>query len=79
MLRLPVTPLYAVARKIDPFISLSFFSGAVMLAFLLLPLLEMIFAPSVKTMAEAASDADVRKAIGLSLGTEVAPENWTRG
>lgn len=61
-----------MARKIDPFVSLSFFSGAIVLVFLLLPLAEMVFAPSLETMGEAAADADVRKAIGLSLGTSCA-------
>jgi molybdate/tungstate transport system permease protein len=56
-------------RRIDLFSSLSFFSGAVVLAFLLLPLLEMMFAPSLETMGEAAADKNVRNAIGLSLGT----------
>jgi len=58
-----------MSRKIDPFISLSFFSGAVVLAFLLLPLTEMMFAPSLATMGEAAADGTVRRAIGLSLST----------
>ncbi|MCP4694950.1 MAG: ABC transporter permease, partial [Desulfobacterales bacterium] len=52
----------------DPFTGLAAAFSIVIIAFILLPLLEMIFQPSAKDMADALMDKDVIRAIGLSIG-----------
>jgi fumarate reductase subunit D len=54
-------------RGVDPFFWLSVAAGTMIMAYILLPLGQMLFAPTLESMAQAASDADVRNAIGLSL------------
>ncbi len=53
----------------NPFIGLSVICSALLVLFILLPLAEMILQPSVADMAAALRDADVTRAIGLSIGT----------
>lgn len=53
----------------DPFTLVSAACSFLVLAFILLPLLEMTFQPTAADMLETLKDADVRRAIGLSLGT----------
>jgi len=57
----------APRRGLDLFFWLSVTAGATIMAFILLPLAQMIFAPSLESMGEALADADVRRAVGLSL------------
>ncbi|WP_022660984.1 ABC transporter permease [Paucidesulfovibrio longus] len=54
-------------RGVDPFFWLSVAAGAMIMAYILLPLGQMLFAPTLESMVQAASDADVRNAVGLSL------------
>lgn len=54
---------------IDPFTALAAAFSVLVLAFILLPLLEMTFQPTAADMVETLKDADVVHAIGLSLGT----------
>jgi molybdate/tungstate transport system permease protein len=56
------------SARIDPFSALAATSSVLVLAFILLPLLEMMLEPTVADMAATLKDADVRHAIGLSLG-----------
>lgn len=62
--------LKGVARmKFDAFKILVFFCSATILAFIFIPLAEMITAPSFGALWESICDKDVRSAIGLSLYT----------
>ena len=54
---------------LDPFTALAAACSVLVLAFILLPLLEMTFQPTAADMLETLKDADVVHAIGLSLGT----------
>ncbi|MBN2141294.1 MAG: ABC transporter permease [Desulfovibrionaceae bacterium] len=58
-----------MARKKDLFFWLTLCCGWVILAFLLLPLIEMVFAPSVQDMRVTIEDPAVRRTIGLSIYT----------
>lgn len=63
-------PLFMPGRP-DLFSALAFSAGFIVLAFILLPLLQMTFEPSLENMGEAAADKNVRGAIGLSIGTSL--------
>jgi len=56
-------------KRPDPFIALSFGMGLLILAFIILPLLEMIFQPSAAMLIETVQDRDVLRAIWLSVYT----------
>lgn len=56
-----------VRRRLDPFFWLSVAAGTTIMAFILLPLVQMLFSPSLEMMGETIADADVRRAIFLSL------------
>ena len=56
-------------KRIDPFFGLTLAAGLLILAFILLPLLEMAFQPKAEDMYRTILDADVRRAIMLSLYT----------
>jgi len=53
----------------DPFIGLAAACSILILAFILLPLVEMITQPTMGEMTATLQDSDVRRAVGLSLGT----------
>ena len=60
-------------RKLkDPFFSAALASSFMVLAFILLPLFEMIFQPEARNIAEAAKDPDVAGSIWLSVYTSAA-------
>lgn len=61
-----------MASNKDPFIRLAFLCAAVVLAFILLPLGEMMFQPTISGMKETILDKDVQKAIFLSISTSMA-------
>ena len=54
-------------RKINLFNVLALSSSLVIIAFILIPLLEMIFQPSVSSLIETARDKDVIRSIWLSI------------
>ena len=54
-------------KKFDPFRSLTVFSTSVILIFILLPLVEMVFQPSIDSLQETIRDKDVLRAIWLSV------------
>ena len=56
-------------KKIDPFFWIAVFSTVTVVAFILLPLMEMMVQPSMKSLVEAARDPDVRRAVWLSVYT----------
>lgn len=58
--------------KPDPFVALATGCSILIVGFIFLPLLEMVFQPSLADMAETAADSDVTRAIGLSVGTSLA-------
>jgi molybdate/tungstate transport system permease protein len=59
-------------RKADPADWLVLASSGVIAAFILLPLLQMMFEPSAQMLAETAKDADVVRAIWLSIWAAAA-------
>jgi molybdate/tungstate transport system permease protein len=65
-------PQKAARRQWDPFLALALSASAVVVAFIVLPLLEMVAQPSLKDLAEAWRDPDVLRAIGMSLYTSGA-------
>jgi len=56
-------------RRPDPFTVLAWTSTVLVVAFILLPLVEMVRQPSAADLGEALADADVRRAIWLSVAT----------
>ena len=54
-------------KKTDPFLFLILSCSFIILIFILLPLIEMIFQPSVESLRETLKDKDVLKSIGLSI------------
>jgi len=56
-------------RRPDPFTVLAWTSTFLVVAFILLPLVEMVRQPSAADLGEALADADVRRAIWLSVAT----------
>ena len=56
-------------KRVDPFFGLTLAASLLILAFILLPLLEMAFQPSLGDLYRTILDADVRRAILLSLYT----------
>ncbi len=63
------TDVSAPRRKIDLFFWLTLSSSALIIAFIILPLAEMIFQPTAADLVETISDKDVIKAIWLSIYT----------
>jgi ABC-type sulfate transport system permease component len=55
--------------KTDAFKILMVFSSITILAFIFIPLIDMVTSPSLADLWESISDPDVRNAIGLSLYT----------
>jgi molybdate/tungstate transport system permease protein len=55
--------------KKEPFFWLTLSSAGIILAFILLPLVHVIAAPSMESLWETFNDKDVRKAIWLSIST----------
>ena len=53
----------------DPFIGLAAACSILILAFILLPLVEMVTQPTMADLTATVQDSDVRRAIGLSMGT----------
>jgi molybdate/tungstate transport system permease protein len=62
----PVQSLQSPFR-FDPFFWISVASAVLVVAFILLPLLEMVLQPSAADLKETLADADVVRAIGLSI------------
>jgi molybdate/tungstate transport system permease protein len=58
-------------KKTDPFLFLILSCSFIILIFILLPLIEMIFQPSVESLKETLKDKDVLKSIGLSIYTSM--------
>ena len=56
-------------KRVDPFLGLTLAASLLILAFILLPLLEMTFQPSLGDLFNTIMDPDVRRAILLSLFT----------
>jgi len=56
-------------KRIDPFVGLSMAASALILAFIVLPLAEMILQPSLDRLIETIQDQDVRRSIWLSVYT----------
>ena len=56
-------------KKKDPFFWVTLSCGLVILAFILLPLIEMFIAPSIPMLKETIMDKDVRRSIWLSIYT----------
>ena len=54
-------------NKPDPFQFLAISSSIIILIFILLPLIEMVFQPSMESLKETLQDRDVVKSIGLSV------------
>lgn len=54
-------------RKTDPLVILAFFCSTVILLFIILPLAEMVFQPSLSSLYETIQDKDVLRSIWLSL------------
>ena len=54
-------------NKPDPFQFLAISSSVIILIFILLPLIEMVFQPSMESLKETLHDRDVVKSIGLSI------------
>jgi molybdate/tungstate transport system permease protein len=63
------TTRHAVIPRPEPFTGLAVACSTLILLFILMPLLQMILQPTAADMADAAHDADVLHAIGLSIGT----------
>ncbi|MBU2549972.1 MAG: ABC transporter permease [Proteobacteria bacterium] len=59
-------------KRIDPFILVSISTSLIILAFILLPLAEMIAQPSLEMLAETLADREVVRSIGLSVYASVA-------
>ena len=57
------------AVRPDPFTSLAVACSILIVLFILLPLAQMVLQPSAADMADALGDADVKRAIALSIGT----------
>jgi molybdate/tungstate transport system permease protein len=60
-------PLKSAGIKTGPFLWLALFSGTVIVAFILFPLIEMVNQPSLNSLGEAISDRDVVNSIWLSI------------
>lgn len=60
-----------MTKKIDPFRGVALLSGLVVMAFLMLPLLQMLFQPSIESLWETFRDSDVRRSIWLSIYASV--------
>jgi molybdate/tungstate transport system permease protein len=56
-------------RGIDPFMAIALTTSILVIAFILLPLVEMIAQPSFEDLAAAWDDPDVLRAIGMSIYT----------
>jgi molybdate/tungstate transport system permease protein len=59
----------AIKRKIDPFFWITVFSTGTVVVFILFPLIEMVFQPSVQDLKDAIYDPDVLGSIWLSIYT----------
>ncbi len=69
---LSTTPSYfamIIKKRIDPFFWIAVFSTSTVVAFILFPLVEMVFQPSFQDLMEAAKDPDVLRSIWLSIYT----------
>jgi molybdate/tungstate transport system permease protein len=66
---LPLPSPGAGRRRVDPFLGIALAASAIIMAFILLPLVEMVVQPSVEDLRETWSDPDVIRAIGMSLYT----------
>ena len=55
----------------DPFTALTFSTSLVIIAFIVLPLVEMVVQPSLNDLWQTLRDADVLRSIGLSIWTAV--------
>jgi len=58
-----------MGNKHDPFLLLTISCSAIVLAFIVLPLVEMIFQPSLQSLRETIADKDVLHSIWLSVYT----------
>lgn len=56
-----------ILAKPEPMAMLAFFCSAVVVVFILFPLLEMVFQPSATALAESITDPDVVRSIWLSI------------
>ncbi len=56
-----------IRRKLDPVVWIMFFSSLIVIAFILLPLIEMVCQPSMSDLWETIHDRDVVRAIWLSI------------
>lgn len=56
-------------KRVDPFFGLAVAASMVILLFILLPLVEMIFQPSLDSLVETLHDRDVLRSIWLSIHT----------
>lgn len=54
---------------VDPFMGIALAASGLIMAFILLPLVEMVVQPSLEDLAAAWSDPDVLRAIGMSIYT----------
>ncbi len=59
-------------RKREPFFWVCVSSGIIILAFILLPVIQMFIAPSIPILKETIMDKNVQRSIGLSIYTAVA-------
>ena len=62
---LPLPPPGSGRHRVDPFLGIALAASAVIMAFILLPLVEMVVQPSVEDLRETWSDPDVIRAIGM--------------
>jgi molybdate/tungstate transport system permease protein len=69
---LPRLPAKPGRRRFEPFMGVALAASALITAFILLPLLEMVTQPSHEDLLAAWSDPDVLRAIGMSIGTSGA-------
>jgi molybdate/tungstate transport system permease protein len=56
-------------KKPDPFLMLTVSCGIVVLFFILIPLIEMLFQPSIQNLIDTIQDKDVRNSLWLSIYT----------
>ena len=61
----------AKTRRPDTFFWVNLSIGSIILIFILLPLFEMLTAPSLKAIAETIREAEVYRSIWLSISTAV--------
>jgi molybdate/tungstate transport system permease protein len=66
---LPIPATGSERRRVDPFLGIALAASALITAFILLPLVEMVAQPTLEDLVVTWRDPDVLRAIGMSLYT----------